>query len=234
MKGISVTQSHAGIHVYVETGSKRVFASALDWPGWCRSGRDETAALEALVAYGPRYARAIRVVDMAPVLPAATTGLLIDERLAGSSTTDFGAPAAVPTADLLPVDDGTLDRLTALLRACWLAFDRAATAAEGKPLRKGPRGGGRDLPRMIGHVAGSTKSYLAGLGWKAELDPGAAPLAQVGHMVDEATRALAAAAAGELPTQGSRGGKRWTLRTFVRRTAWHLLDHAWEIEDRLD
>jgi len=42
------------IRVVVEGGAKRVFASAVDWPGWARSGRDEAAALEALLAYAPR------------------------------------------------------------------------------------------------------------------------------------------------------------------------------------
>jgi hypothetical protein len=44
-----------GTHrIYLEVGSKRVFAVAMERPGWCRSGRDEDAALKALVAYGPR------------------------------------------------------------------------------------------------------------------------------------------------------------------------------------
>ncbi|MGH2773763.1 MAG: hypothetical protein ACRDIU_11590 [Actinomycetota bacterium] len=36
------------VKVFVENGSKRVFAGAVDWPGWCRSGKDEQEALEAL------------------------------------------------------------------------------------------------------------------------------------------------------------------------------------------
>jgi hypothetical protein len=221
------------LHVYVEIGSKRVFAGALDWPGWCRSGRDEPAALEALIAYGPRYARAIGAVDLGLDLPTAASDLVVDERLEGSNTTDFGAPAAVPVADAMPIDDEVLARLAALLQACWLAFEQAATVAEGKPLRKGPRGGGRYLPRIIEHVAEASRAYLAKLAWKPEPDPDAAPLGQVGQLVDEASRALAAAAAGQLPTHGPRGGKLWPPRFFVRRAAWHLLDHAWEIEDRL-
>jgi hypothetical protein len=228
-----MAKSNAGLRVYLEAGSKRVFACALDWPGWCRSGRDEPAALEALIAYGPRYARAIGAVGLDLDLPTAASDLVVDERLEGSSTTDFGAPAAVPAADGRPIDDSALDRLGALLEACWLAFDQAAAAAEGNPLRKGPRGGGRDLPRIIDHVAEANKAYLAKLAWKPAADPGAAPLVKLGQMVDEASRALEAAAAGELPTHGPRGGKLWPPRYFVRRAVWHLLDHAWEIEDRL-
>lgn len=44
--------------------------------------------------------------------------------------------------------------------------------------------------------------------------------------------ALVAAARGELPERGPRGGAIWTPRYYVRRAAWHTLDHAWEIEDR--
>jgi hypothetical protein len=44
------------VQVYLESGAKRTFAAALDWPGWCRPGRNETDALAALLAYGPRYA----------------------------------------------------------------------------------------------------------------------------------------------------------------------------------
>src|SRR5690349_9971305 len=42
--------------VYLEVGKKRVFACAADWPGWCRSGRDEEQALEALTTSASRYA----------------------------------------------------------------------------------------------------------------------------------------------------------------------------------
>jgi hypothetical protein len=35
-----------------------------------------------------------------------------------------------------------------------------------------------------------------------------------------------------IPEKGPRGGARWSARYFVRRSAWHVLDHAWEIEDR--
>jgi len=48
------------IEIYVEIGLKRVIAGALDWPGWCRIGRSEAEALQALVDYVPRYARVLR------------------------------------------------------------------------------------------------------------------------------------------------------------------------------
>jgi hypothetical protein len=45
--------------------------------------------------------------------------------------------------------------------------------------------------------------------------------------------ALGARAAGEEPPNANNVSKRWTPRYFVRRSAWHALDHAWELEDRI-
>ncbi len=46
---------------------------------------------------------------------------------------------------------------------------------------------------------------------------------------------LTARAAGEPPSENARRkAKVWTPRYFIRRTAWHALDHAWEIEDRAE
>jgi hypothetical protein len=158
--------------------------------------------------------------------------LAVVERLEGSATTDFGAPGAVPAADLRPIDAEVLGRQAAVLKACWLAFDRASRAAGGRSLRKGPRGGGRDLPGIVRHVADANQAYLAKLAWKPATDPESSPAAQMNQMLDEVLNALTAAASGELPSEGPRGGKLWTPRYFVRRVAWHVVDHAWEIEDR--
>jgi hypothetical protein len=226
-------QSRTGIPVYLEAGSKRTFAGAIDWPGWCRSGRDEPSALAALIAYRPRYVRAIHAVNLEVAFAEMPPSLVVVERLEGSATTDFGAPGAVPAADASPIGERELDHFAALLNACWLAFAAAATAAEAKPLRKGPRGGGRDLPDIIQHVVDANRAYLLKLAWKPTIDAGAGPADQMDQMLDQVLKALTAAAAGELPTRGPRGGKLWAPRYFVRRVAWHVLDHAWEIEDRV-
>src|SRR5215813_4540375 len=90
--------------VALEIGKTRTFASALEWPGWARSGHDEAAALAALLAYGPRYQRAMRSAQPgfhAPTTPAAFT---VTERVTGDATTDFGAPNRAPAVDGAPVD----------------------------------------------------------------------------------------------------------------------------------
>lgn len=217
------------IDVYLETGQKRTFAGALDWPGWCRSGRDEQAALQALLDYGPRYARVLRATQLGFQVPTAVSAFTVIERLPGNVTTDFGAPEAAPTRDQKPVDAAELRRLQTLLKACWQAFDATTQAASGKELRKGPRGGGRELEKIIQHVREADGGYLSRLGWK--LEPGEAnDLDQVREAI---LKALAANADAQGPERGPRGGLRWKPRYFVRRVAWHVLDHVWEIEDRV-
>ena len=128
------------IDVYLEVGQKRVFACAADWPGWSRSGRDESSALQALLESAPRYARVAERAGLALPLPRSHA---VVERLEGDSGTDFGAPTTIPPSDRRPVDGADLERLRRLLQASWQIFDAAATSAADRELRKGPRGGGR-------------------------------------------------------------------------------------------
>lgn len=219
------------IPIYLELGQKRVIAAALDWPGWCRGGRDEAAAVAALLDYAPRYARAITAAGLPFDIPTAVEEFAIVERLPGSSGTDFGAPLAIPEADNRPFDAAELARSSAILTAIWETFDTAAESAVGVALRKGPRGGGRELEDIVSHVRDSNGGYLSRLGRKRPKDI-ADPIEEHALIRREMLDALAAGMRGELPAQGPRGGKIWQPRFFVRYVAWHVLDHAWEIEDR--
>jgi hypothetical protein len=221
------------IAVYLEVGKSRTIALARDWPGWARGGRDEAAALRALAAYGPRYACVLDGTSLAFSAPRDAAFTVV-ERVPGNATTDFGAPAIALASDTRPVDPAELARWQSVLRACWSAFDAAVAAAAGKTLRKGPRGGGREVAQITQHVRDSESAYLSSLG--GTFKPGA------GTELDEAyaqlrvaiLASLAAATRGEVPALGPRGKVRWAPRYFVRRLAWHCLDHAWEIEDRAE
>ncbi len=222
------------MNVYLEIGNKRTFACAVDWPGWSRSGSDESSALQTLLDYAPRYARVVARAGIEAELPRDTARLTIVERLKGNAGTDFGAPSVSPAADDLPVSEADLQRLHSLLGAVWDTFDEAVLAAQGKPLRTGPRGGGRSLEKIVQHAFEADLAYLNRLGGKfkpgeLQADPrlSFAPLRQV------ILETLDPAARGALPLVGPRGGKRWSARFYVRYAAWHMLDHAWEIEDRL-
>jgi hypothetical protein len=228
-----MASKQAQTEVYLEVGRKKVFAGALDWPGWCRSGRDEESALAALAAYAPRYARIFSRTAIDFVPPDDPAAFAVVERLAGTSTTDFGAPDVAPARDAEPFDEAVHERSKAILAAIWRAFDRVVEAAEGKELRKGPRGGGRECDGIVRHVLGADAAYLRRVGQKYSQDEGV-PLDDELRRTREAIRtALAAGARGEIPTQGPRGGALWTPRYFVRRVAWHTVDHLWEIEDRI-
>jgi hypothetical protein len=221
------------INVYLEIGNKRTFAGAIDWPGWCRAGRDIGAALQALVDYGPRYAQVLRAAPLPFHAPADTSAFVVVEQFAGNATTDFGAPDSTPSADIQPLDDAALQRFQTLLQACWTTFDTVVGAAAGKTLRTGPRGGGRTLDGIMQHVLDADQAYLMRLARRAPQQKGEDLPAALDRTRQAILAALAAAARGELPEKGPRGGALWKPRSFVRRVAWHLLDHVWEIEDRL-
>ena len=98
------------VNVFVETGKKKVFVGAVDWPGWSRGGKDEQKALQALVDYGPRYAQVLHGKDVEFQVPENTADLMVTERNPGNSTTDFGAPAVMLAADQEPIVQGEFER----------------------------------------------------------------------------------------------------------------------------
>jgi len=221
------------ISIYLEVGRRRTFAAALDWPGWCRSGKDEAEAVAALVEAGPRYQRALRSARLEFEAPASVAELTIRQRVPGTATTDFGAPDQPVRGDTRPLTPAGVRRLQAILRACWKAFDQAARKAEGKSLRKGPRGGGRDLDAIRRHVLEAEAAYLARVGHRPDVG-GGDTTAGLRAVRRASLVALAEVAPLGQPPAGPRGGQRWSALRFARRAAWHVLDHAWEIEDRIN
>lgn len=220
------------IEIYLETGDKRTFAVALNWPGWCRSGRDEASALQTLYDYGPRYAQVFQSTPLEFHAPSSVLDFEIVELLTGNATTDFGAPDVSLSRDTEPVDQTELQRWQTILEACWQKFDAVVEAASGKTLSKGPRGGGRDLKKIVEHVRDVDIGYLKSLGGNVKLNKEDEPQQALISIRQAILTTIVAAVNGEIPTHGPRGGLRWTPRYFVRRLAWHELDHVWEIEDR--
>ena len=220
------------IRVALEVAPKRSFASALDWPGWSRGGRTEDEALDALLAYAPRYAVVAKRAKVAFRPPATTRGLDVVERITGDGGTAFGVPGKPAASEDEPVSTADLRRLLALLQASWAIFDAAAKEAVGVELTKGPRGGGRELPKIIEHVREAEVAYLGQLGSRAPAaadETDARPMALLRRAFSEALNAVAT---GQ-PVKNPRNTRKpWTPRYAVRRAAWHALDHAWEIEDR--
>jgi hypothetical protein len=214
----------ARTQVYVETGSKRVFASAVDWPGWCRSGRDATSALEALRAAAPRYAVVVKKAGLAlPV--SASRSFEVVERLAGSASTDFGVPGAIAVGEQGRLTAKQAQRLADLMAAGWAILDEVVAGAPAS-LRKGPRGGGRDRDAIADHVLAAENAYARKIGLRLAQPP-------LGdHRRISAFRRQMADVLRQ-PSDGSPiTEKGWPPRYAFRRITWHAVDHAWEIEDR--
>jgi hypothetical protein len=220
------------MNVYPEVGQRRTIAAALDWPGWCRMGRDQAGALQALFEYSPRYAQVLRGTRLGFLVPRDVSAFVVVERLKGNATTDFGVPGLAPAVDSQPLDETEMRRLQSILKACWRTFDAAVESARGKVLRTGPRGGGRTLDGIVEHVFGAETGYLSSLGGK--VPPSETTTSFPDPIHQAILKTIKASARGEIPAKGPRGGRRWSPRYFVRRDAWHILDHVWEIEDRLE
>src|SRR5687768_13079502 len=218
------TSERMSIDVYLEIGPRKTFACATDWPGWCRSGKGEDEALEALESYADRYAAVMRLARVSFRKPRGVDDLVVKARLTGNATTDFGVPGITPPADEQPISPAELDRLRRVLEASWKAFDAAARAGEGKELRLGPRGGGRSLAKIIDHVMEAEAAYVRQLGSRPlSANQGDRP-AIVRKARKHALAALSTSAAGDPLPDPVNVKRPWTARYFVRRASWHVLD----------
>ena len=209
------------IPIYLEVGAKKVFACSLEWPGWARWGKTEEAAIAALMDYAPRYAEvAKRAHKRFPKIEPER--FEVTERITGSATTDFGAPGKVAEADYEDFDRAEANRLKELLQASWDLLDDVVKKAP-PTLRKGPRGGGRDRDAVMQHVLGAQNAYARTIGVKMkEPDFGD----------KKAIKQVREAILEKIVPGGGKPEKGWPVPYFVRRDAWHVLDHAWEIEDK--
>jgi hypothetical protein len=152
----------------------------------------------------------------------------------GGSANAFAAPECrrpfpqvTAEAERATVTPAAARRLADLVAAAWAAFDEVA-AASPPELRKGPRGGGRDRDQLIGHVIAAETAYVRKLGVKLK-QPAIGDIAAI-----EDLRAAIAAVVGA-PSDGSSAVPNgWTTRYAARRITWHVLEHAWEMQDRAD
>ncbi len=219
--------------IFIEKTRKKTFAGAVDWPGWCRSGKNGESTLQALFQYASRYSELMKIAGIPFDPPQSTADFVITDQVEGNATTSFGAPAIILQADLLPADEKDYQHWRKILKACWKAFDDSYQNALGKELRKGPRGGGRDAEGILNHVLEADLAYLKRMArsYRRNLENDLmTEIRQVRHQI------LAVLDVSEnegLPEQGPRGGIIWPVRFFIRRVVWHTLDHQWEIDDRV-
>ncbi len=233
------------IRVMLEIGprGKKVVAVAPDWPGLERGAKTGEAAIERLLSYVPRYAPVANLAGMEAEFATSTTGSSttgtassatdVVERYPGTGSTDFwGISFAFSGIDQQAMSDEELERELTLMRACWVFFDdvRCRVSAE---MQKGPRGGGRDRDRIVRHTIFTELDWAKMLG---VLSPQEAQAQETREAVltDEGLSAHRDAycnAIRELHSEGKMARK-WPLRFLIRHTAFHTLDHAWELEDK--
>lgn len=218
---------HDAIRVMVELGRKKpvAVAVAFDWPGWNRSGKSEEEALEVLTAYRPRYAKVAELAGLADEFREAGEVAVV-ERLEGTGMTDFyGLSARSAGPEKEPMSDAACERKIALLRACWTYFDDVASRVSAE-LRKGPRGGGRDRDKIVRHANGAEiHEFAKKVGVSTPLDARERPDDLRAH------RDAFCAAIRDYNARGA-SARTWTVQYVIRHSAYHMLDHAWEMEDR--
>ena len=215
------------LRVTLETGpkNKKVAAVAPDWPGLERGAKTGEAALDALKAYLPRYAKVAKLAGMDAEF-AAINKVRVVEQYTGPGSTDFwGISFGFSSLDGLPVLREELERELTLMQACWTFFDgvRGRVSAE---MRKGVRGGGRDRDRIVRHVEGVEQDWARKLGVHTPEDAVVTDKRGLKAYRDDYCKAIRT-----FHAEG-RMARNWPLRYLIRHTAYHTLDHAWEMEDK--
>jgi hypothetical protein len=215
------------VHAALELGpkGKKFVAYAPAWPGWSRGAKTERDAIDTLEAYRERY----RPVAEKAVLGdefAMAGELDVVDRYVGTGSTDFwGISFAASPGEVGPMSEDVLERKLALLQACWVYFDEVLGRVTPE-LKKGPRGGGRDRDDILNHTYGTERTQMAvKVGVKT---PEGVQLTAEGRRMH---RENYLAAMREYNAAGKKA-RTWELQFLLRHTAYHMMDHAWEMEDK--
>ena len=205
---------------------KKAVAFAVDWPGWSRGAKTPELAVATLESYRERYRPIAVASGMAAEFDGAGRLKTIEDKI-GTGSTDFWAISFSPAAsEQEPMSADELDRKIKVLRACWGFFDKVAASVSAE-MRKGPRGGGRDRDRIIRHtVRNESESFAKQVGLRIPEEAALTPEGLRTHR-RAYIKAIRAYNAGE--------GKRmrsWNLPFLIRHSAYHVMDHAWEMQDK--
>jgi hypothetical protein len=217
------------VRTVVERGpkEKRSVAFAVDWPGWSRGAKTAELAFETLGAYRERYRPVAALAGLLPELDAAGALDVVEDRV-GTGSTDFWGISFSPCGfERDPMGEAELERGIVLLQACWTFFDGVA-ARVSPEMRKGLRGGGRDRDEIIRHaIRVESEDFARKVGLHI---PEGAALTPDGLREHRASyvAAMRAYNAGDTARQM----RSWTLPFLIRHSAFHMLDHAWEMEDK--
>jgi len=218
---------HTRVTLEIGPKGKKVVAVAPDWPGLERGAKTGEDAIERLRSYMPRYSPVAKLAKMNAEFDSITNVNMV-EQYPGTGSTDFwGISFAFSSIDKQGMSMLELERELTLMQACWAFFDdvRRRVSAE---MQKGPRGGGRDRDDIVSHVLRNEQDWAKGIG---VLTTDGAMLTDEGL---KAHRDAYCDAIRDYHAQGKLAGKmaKWPLRFLIRHTAFHTMDHAWEMEDK--
>ena len=217
------------VRVVVQHGprDRKVAAVALDWPGWSRGAKDPAAALELLETYRDRYRPVAVLAGLEAEFDGAGPLQIVEDHVGVGSTDFWGISFAPSSFEQEPMRDEELDRRLRLLDAAWRYFDSVAARVPDE-LARGPRGGGRTRDQIVRHVINNERHDLAKrVGVPPSPEEVLSPELVPWH------RAAFVAAMREHNAQGKLArGRNWTIALLLRHTAYHALDHAWEMEDK--
>lgn len=215
------------IRAVIERGPKdrKSAAYALDWPGWSRGGKTVDLAFETLAAYRDRYRKVVEVAGMESGFDAAGDLEIVEDHVGPGSTDFWGISFTASSFEQGPMPTEELERKLALLEACWAYFD-SVYARVSPEMRKGPRGGGRDRDQIFNHTLGTERDFAKQIGVITAQGVQLTPEGRRQH------RDNYVAAFREYNAEGKGAGRKSTLSFLLRHTAFHLLDHAWEMEDK--
>ena len=221
--------SAMAVRTVVERGpkEKRSVAFALDWPGWSRGAKTPELAQETLESYRERYRPIAALARMADEFDAAGPLEIVEDRVGTGSVDFWGISFSPSSTEHGPMGEAELERGITLLRACWAFFDGVA-ARVSPEMRKGPRGGGRDRDKIIRHtIRTESEDFAKQVGLRIPEEGALTPAGLRRHR-DAYVAAMRAYNAGEV----ERRMRSWTLPFLIRHSAFHTLDHAWEMEDK--
>ena len=214
------------LRVALEIGpkSKKVVAVAQDWPGLARGARTAEAAVERLRDYVPRYAPIATGAGM-EIAFEPDPEITVIEQYPGVGSTDFwGISFAFSHFDQQDMTQEELDRELTLMRACWTFFDNARSRVSAE-MARGPRGGGRNRDQIVRHtfVSELDMAKKVGVRWTQDGHPSETDLTEYRDAYCAAIKAYHAE---------GKTARKWPLRYLIRHTAFHTLDHTWEMEDK--
>ncbi|MGA7362262.1 MAG: hypothetical protein WBZ07_04825 [Candidatus Dormiibacterota bacterium] len=205
--------------------AKKVVAVAPDWPGLERGAKTAETAIEKVQAYLPRYAGVAQLAGTADEFAAISKADVVDQYRGTRSTDFWGISFAFSGMDWQPMSTMELERQLALLQACWTFFDDVRWRVTSE-MRKGQRGGGRDRERIVTHTLGVEQ------GWAEKIGVHPPPGVVVTDDVHLKAYLEAYCTATRTFHADRKSARTWPHRYLVRHTAYHTMDHAWELEDK--